>query len=142
MIVVDLLQEAIDVIFGPAELRQNERGIEVQFHHAAQREDHIFRTQRVTGGEFRIFAQFKGQAAVIAAGLPRSGQCRFQVHRILRVRLYQTLIDIRKSLNAGQFKPFGRVEAVGVVGRLGNHQRIFWCCGLCCEGGSQRQRQQ
>ena len=140
VVVVDFLQESIDVLFGPAELRQNKRGIEVELHHAAQREDDIFRAQRIAAGEFSVFAQFEGQAAVIAARLPAAGERRFQIRRVLRIGLDQALIKIGKGLHAGQFKPFGRIEAVGVIDRLSDNQGIFRRGGLRGKGGCQRKR--
>ncbi|WP_425536897.1 GNAT family N-acetyltransferase [Klebsiella pneumoniae] len=50
-----------DVVRLPAEHVENKRWRFIQRHRTGVRENHIFRAQRITGGEFGIRLQFNGQ---------------------------------------------------------------------------------
>jgi hypothetical protein len=107
----------------PAQHVEDKRRGFVQRHGAGIREDHIFRAQRVAGGEFRIRLKFDGQGFCCRIGLPAFGQNRGDFSG-LSVRLHQTLIQARYGLDAGKFVGFGRVEAHDVIKTLCDNQRV------------------
>ncbi len=113
--IINLFQLAGDVVRLPAEHVENKRRRFIQRHRAGVRENHIFRAQRITGGEFGIRLQFNGQGFRRRIGLPAFGEDRYDFFRVVAVGLHQTLIEAGDRLNAGEFVRFRRVEADDVV---------------------------
>ena len=110
MLVINLGDGSIDIIGLPAELVQDEGRRFVELDGARQREDHVLRAHRVTGGELPV-GERKGQALAVAASFPRRCKCRLDLGAVVAVRLYETLIEIVEGLNGGELETFGRVKA-------------------------------
>ena len=136
--VINLFQLAGDVVRLPAEHVENKRWRFIQRHRTGVRENHIFRAQRITGGEFGIRLQFNGQGFRRRIGLPAFGEDRYDFFRVVAVGLHQTLIEAGDRLNAGEFVSFRRVEADDIVETLGDHQRVGRRGGM--RGGGERRQ--
>jgi hypothetical protein len=78
MCVVDLLDGLVDVLRCPAKFVQDEGRRLVELHGAGQREDHVFRTNGVSGGEDGFAGQGEGQALAVGAGFP--GGCERRLY--------------------------------------------------------------
>ena len=128
--IVHLFQLAGDVARVPAQhVEDKGRGF-VQRHGAGIREDHVFRAQRVAGGECRIGFKLDGQGFCCRVRVPAFCQNRRDFFRIIAVRLHQTLVQARHGLDAGELVGFGRVEAHDVIKPLGNNQRVGRSSGV------------
>ena len=128
--VVHLFQLAGDVARVPAQHVQDEcRGF-VQRHGAGVRENHVFRAQRVAGGESGIGLKFDRQRFCCRVRFPAFCQNWGDFFRVIAVRLYQALIQARHGLDAGKLVGFGRVEAHDVIKPLGNNQRVGRSSGV------------
>ena len=128
--IVHLFQLAGDVARVPAQHVQNKGRGFVQRHGAGVRENHVFRAQRVAGGESGIGLKFDRQRFCCRVRFPAFCQNRGDFFRVIAVRLYQTLIQTRHGLDAGKLVGFGRVEAHDVIQPLGNNQRVGRSSGV------------
>ncbi|MNB84287.1 hypothetical protein D3C75_311410 [compost metagenome] len=136
--VIHFFQLAGNIARLPAQYVKNKGRGFVQRNGAGIRENNVFRTQRITGGEFRVGFQLDGQGLGCGIGFPAFGQNWGDFFRVIAVRLNQALIQAWHGLDTGKLVGFGRIETDDVIQTLGHHQRIGGRCGM----GGCRQRGQ
>ena len=142
LVIPHLLQLLLNVIRRPAKLTENKRRRLVQLYRTHQRENHVFRPQRIAGSKTLLRFQGKGQAVAIGARLPTACGVRRQLLRRGAIRRHQALIEVDQIGRADGFKALRRIEADNALQRTDHHQGILRGGGLRTESGRQRAIQQ
>ena len=129
------------VLLGQAELRNDERGRQVQLDHALQRPCRILRADRVARRELAAFLHLEGEGLAVLGHRPfrREAGDRLQADRI---DVHQRLVHVVDLIAARDFKALRRVHRKHVVDRGGDHQRVGrrFGQGHAAQGGPEQKR--
>ncbi len=112
-----------DVLGRPAELGEDEGGVEVQLHHPLEGEDHVLAAHGVPGMEGRV-AELEGDRLVGRVDLPAFGEARGEHGRVLGLVLDKPVVDVRQKLAGRELVGLRRVERDDVVYVLRDDQHV------------------